>query len=125
MSVETVDDTLPRDENGHPIQAPSWPRMRDGAASAVLSPIAYTVAVDTLTVPENAVTLVVNPTTALRVSADGNDIQSTVTHGYQICPASVHTPIPVAGVTSVYYTRDAEDGTMAFHFECIGKRVAP
>lgn len=125
MSVELTDDTLPRDEMGHPIQVGSWPRMRDGAASPVLSPIAFDTDVDSLTVPENAVVLVVNPTEELRVSADGNDIQSTVTHGYQVCPADVWSSIPCAGVTTMYYTQDAAGGSLRFHFECVGKRVAP
>lgn len=125
MGTEMVDDTLPRDAMGHPMQVPSWFRCRDGTATPILSPIAFDTDVDSLTVPENAVVLVVNPTEEMRISADGNDIQSTVTHGYQVCPADILTPIPCAGVTTIYFTQHATGGSMRFHFECIGKLVAP
>lgn len=123
MANQLSDSTLPRDAMGHPMQVAANFLCQDGAGTPVLSPITFDTDVDSLTVPPDAVVLVVNPTEEMRISADGNDIQSTVTHGYQVCPADAQTPYPCAGLTTIYYTQDSVGGSLRFHFERTGKRA--
>ncbi|NUN51425.1 MAG: hypothetical protein HUU06_01380 [Planctomycetaceae bacterium] len=120
--MEVTADELARDGKGAKLQTPTDFTCQDGAVSPLISPQPFDTDVDFLTVPANAVALRVNPTEDLRYSADGNDIQSTVTDGYMVAPANQETPIPVAALVGlpIYFTQDSAGGSLRFRFDLIG-----
>ena len=104
---------LGRDNRGTPIQTACRFATQDASATPKTSPLAYSSSVITVTVPDNAVQLVVSPTTDLRVSDD-----PTMTR-YDVIPAGAREALAVALMASVYVRRDSADGSLRFRFVAV------
>ena len=86
----------------------------DGAASPVSSPLAVdTTTIKTLTVPSNAVALVISASVALRVSEDDE------MNSYFILPADTPVVLDVANEDYVYVRGDSASGNCYFIFQLI------
>ena len=83
---------------------------QDATGTPKTSPLAYSSSVITLTVPANAVKLVVLPTTDMRIS----DVSNAAT--YDVVPANTRETYDVANMSAVYIVRDASDGSLRFRF---------
>lgn len=101
---------LGRDARGGAMQTATKFSTRDAAGTPLVSPLAYTATVLTLTVPDDAVQLVLSPTTDLRVSED------SVMSRYDVIVAGAKEALPVALMTSVYIRRNTADGSLRFRF---------
>jgi hypothetical protein len=86
---------------------------RDGTATPLNSPLAYLTTTLSLTVPDNAVRLVLTPSTALRISDDPGMAR------YYVVPAGVEASFDVTLMSSVYILRDAVSGTLNFQFATV------
>ena len=86
----------------------------DGATSPVSSPLAVdTTTIKTLTVPSNAVALVISASVALRVSED-SDMSS-----YFVLPADTPLVLDVANEDYVYVRGDSASGSCYFIFQLV------
>jgi hypothetical protein len=86
----------------------------DGTTPTPLnSPLAYLAATITLVPPDNAVRLVLIPSTALRISDDPGMAR------YYVVSAGVETHVDVTLMSSVYILRDAVSGTLNFQFATV------
>jgi len=86
----------------------------DGASSPVSSPLAVdTTTIKTLTVPSNAVSLVISGSVALRISED-DDMNS-----YFVLPADTPLRLDVANEDYVYVRGDSASGDCYFVFQLI------
>jgi hypothetical protein len=87
---------------------------RDGTTPTPLaSPLPYLAAIITLVPPDNAVRLVLTPSTALRISDD------LAMSRYYVVPAGVETSFDVTLMSSVYILRDTASGTLNFQFATV------
>lgn len=101
---------LPRDSGGDVIPSATKFVTQDATGSPQISPLAYSSSVITLVVPDDALQLILAPTTDLRVSED-------VAMGrYDVVTAGSKEAFAVALMQNVYIKRDAVDGTVRFRF---------
>lgn len=107
---DTSYGSLPVDQNHNPIPSGTSLKTSDSTTIAKNSPLAYTNAVITLTVPSNAAEVVFLPSTAMRVS------ESVGMATYYVIPANTAQAIPVSRMDFIYIIRDAADGTLSFYF---------
>lgn len=83
---------------------------QDATGTPQTSPLAYSSSVITLVVPDDAVQLVVAPTTDLRVSEESSAAR------YDVVTGGAKEAFPVALMQNVYIRRDTADGTVRFRF---------
>jgi len=100
--MKTLLGSLKKDENANAIQ---------GGHSFVTvgSPLSYTLAESSITVPSNAISLVIEPSTNLRVS----DVSGS---SYFTVPASTKDTFPVADMQTIYLKGDTVIGTASVRF---------
>lgn len=101
---------LPRDHSGTSIQTAANFRTSDSSVTPKVSPLAYSSAIITLSVPDEAVQLILKPSTDLRVSED-----AAMTRYYVITGGAAEA-FSVALQQNVYIRRDSADGTVNFRF---------
>jgi hypothetical protein len=104
---------LARDGRGVPMQLATGFTTRDGSATPLNSPLAYLAATITLVPPDNAVRLVLTPSSALRIGDD------PAMSRYYVVPAGVETSLDVTLMSSVYILRDTASGTLNFQFATV------
>lgn len=102
-----------QDRGGNPIQTGNSFQTADATGTPQNSPLAYSSSVITIAVPDSAIEIILNPTTALRVS----EVVGMGT--YDIIAANTKEVLPCAGMASVYIKRDAADGTVNFRFSLV------
>ena len=86
----------------------------DGATSPVTSPLAVdTSSVETITVPPEAVSLVISGSVALRISEDSN------MNSYFVLPADTPIILDVANEDYVYVRGDSASGSCYFIFQLV------
>lgn len=102
--------SLPKDQNYEAIQSGTGIQTSDATTIAKNSPLAYTNAVITLTVPSNAAEVVFKPSTDMRVS----ELVGMGT--YYVVAANTTQAFPLSRTDSIFITRDAADGTLNFYF---------
>src|SRR5882757_484085 len=98
------------DSNGVPLQTPTKFVTQDVSGTPKNSPLAYSSSVVTLTVPDDAVQLILSPTTDLRVSDD------VAMARYDVVVAGSKEAFSVGSMASVYIVRDTADGSVRFRF---------
>jgi hypothetical protein len=86
---------------------------RDASATPLNPPLAYLTTTITLVVPDNAVRLVLTPSTALRASDDA------AMSRYYTVPAGVESSFDVTLMQNVYVLRDTASGTLNFQFATV------
>lgn len=109
----TSPNNLFRAGSHEPIQIGNSFQTSDATASPQNSPLAYSTVIITIAVPVNAVELIVNPSTAMRIS----ELPAMTT--YDVIAALSKESIPVAGMNFVYIIRDSSNGTLNFRFTII------
>lgn len=109
----TSSNNLFQGAKGEPIQIGGSFQTSDATGTPQNSPLSYTTGVITIAVPDNAVELILNPTTDLRVS----ELLAMTT--YDIVIGGSKESIPVARMSNVYVKRDSASGTLNFRFTII------
>lgn len=115
MSKNQIDtfNNLPHDGSRTAIQIGNSFQTQDATGTPQTSPLAYSNTVLTIAVPDRAAEFVVYPTTALRVSEIVGMTQ------YDVVLANSKESFPCAGMSNIYITRDASNGTANFRFTLI------
>lgn len=108
-----LSSAIVRDVNRIAVQAGGSILTQDATPSPYSSPLAVSSTILALTVPPNAIELILNPTATLRISED-----STMTH-YDLVYGSTKEAIPCAKMDTIYIKRDAVDLTLNFRFTLI------
>jgi len=86
----------------------------DGATSPISSPLSVTTtSTSTLTVPTNAVSLIISGSVALRIS-DDDDMTS-----YFVLPANTVLELDVADEDYIYVRADSSEGNCYFIFQLV------
>lgn len=101
---------LPRDHGGASIQTAGTFRTDDSSTTPKSSPLGYSATIIVLVVPDDAVQLVLKPSTDLRVSE-----QASMSRYYVVTAGSAEA-FAVALQQNVYIRRDSADGTVSFRF---------
>jgi len=98
---------------------PSRFQAEDGTGTTIKSPLAVADTEIDMVVPDNAVAIVVRPVAA--------DVRIAITDGgtaaapYKVVTDGNIEKLPVAGLTSLHFLRDAAVSlTLHFHFEIVG-----
>ena len=102
--------TQQKDQNRSVISSGTGIKTFDVSSPVNNSPLSYTNTVTTISVPTNAVEIVLRPSTDLRVSED-----STMTT-YYVIPANQTEAIGLSRSDVLYITRDSANGTLNFRF---------
>lgn len=105
--------SLAREDNGNSVQIGSSIQTSDSTGTPKTSPLAYSSSVITITIPDNAVEFIVNPTTAMRISEIVGMSQ------YDVIAANSKEAIPCARMDFIYIVRDSADGTLNFRFTLV------
>ena len=105
--------SLIRDRNRVPVQAASAFVTQDNTGTPQVSPLAYTALVTTIVVPDKAVEMIVNPSTAMRISEVVGMAQ------YDVIAANTKEAIQCVNMSNIYVTRDSVSGTLNFRFTII------
>ena len=111
---------LPLDANGNAIQSGTEFLTEDATGTPVISPFTTTNAdVKTLTVPENVAACVFTPVGAdIRVGENVTLDGTGTGKGYVVIPDKTSQAYPVAGMTSVFFKRNAVvDAEVSFRWE--------
>lgn len=106
----SLTNPIVRDANRIGVQAGGSFVTSDVTGTPQTSPLAYTNAVITIVVPDNAIECILNPSTALRVSELVGMAQ------YDVIAANTKESIPCAAMQNIYITRDSVSGTVGFRF---------
>jgi len=104
---------IARDGGHAPMQVASSISTQDSTAVPQTSPLSYTSAVTTITIPVNAAEIVLNPTTQIRIS------ELAAMTRYTVVPALSPMVVPCGKLDSLYVTRDATSGSLRFHFHLV------
>lgn len=113
MKTGKSPNNLFREGSHQPVQIGNSFQTSDATSTPQVSPLAFTNATITIAVPDNAVELILNPSQDLRIS------ELSSMSNYDIVAKSSKESIPVAGMSSVYITRDSSNGTVNFRFTII------
>lgn len=105
--------SLVRDEDRVPVQIGSSFQTSDATTVPQTSPLAYAGTEIALTVPDRAVELIVNPSTALRI------YETTGSTSYDVIAAASKEAVPCARMTTVYIVRDSASGTLNFRWTLV------
>lgn len=105
---------LKRDGANAPMQVARSIQCYDSTAVAKTSPLAYADTILTITVPTNAVEIVMTASTDLRVS-EASDMAT----GYAVQSAGITQVYPVSGMDYIYIVRNAASGTVQFYFHIV------
>lgn len=101
---------LAREIAGGVLQCPTKFSTVDNSGTPKNSPLAYSSSVITLTPPDDAVQLILTPSTNLQVS------ELIGMGSYYVITAGATHAMPVASMAAVYVKRDSADGTLNFRF---------
>jgi hypothetical protein len=101
---------LGREARGDALQTATTFVTQDAGTTPKVSPLLYSSSVITIAVPDDAVQLVLSPSTDLRVSED-----PSIAH-YDVVTAGSKEALPVVLMQTVYIQRDTVDGTLFFRF---------
>ncbi len=105
---------IAKDGSARVMQVASTIKTEDATLVPQESPLAYTAAaVITITIPEDAAELIINPSTNLRVS------EESAMGSYFVADASAFHVIPVGRTDYIYVIGDAASGTLQFYFHTI------
>lgn len=115
-----LNGSLARDNNNEAIQTCGSFVTQDATAGTTLkSPLAYTTAVTALVVPDNAVSVVFTPTTAINVSNNIDGNSTLVSAPYYTQTATLVETYPCAKVQTIYFAATTTNGTLNFKFLCV------
>lgn len=106
-------NNLTKAASGESVQIGGSFATADATASPKTSPLSYTNAVTTITVPVNAVEFIVNPSTDMRISELVGMAQ------YDVVIGGSKESVPCSKMSSIYITRDSVSGTLNFRFTVI------
>jgi len=101
------------DKSDRSVQISSGFKTSDMALSPLTSPLSYAGTIIRLEVPENAVEIIVNPNSDMRISED-----SAMT-SYDVIAADTKEAIGVSNMKFVYIVQDSGNGTLNFRFSLI------
>lgn len=104
---------LARDGRAVPMQLATGFTTRDATSTPISSPLPYLTATITLVVPDNAVKLILTPSTALRISDDPGMSR------YYVVAAGVEASFDVVLMQNVYLHSDSSGGTVQFQFATV------
>lgn len=103
-------NNITREASSIGVQAGGSFVVADVTGSPQTSPLSYTTGVITIVVPDNAIEMIVSPSTDIRVS----DTAGVAT--YDIVRAGTKESIPCASMQNIYFQRDAASGTLLYRF---------
>lgn len=101
---------LGREARGDSIQTATLFVTRDASGTPKNSPQPYSSTVIALVIPDDAVHLILSPTTDLRISEDPAMVS------FDVILAGAKESLPVTLMSTVYLRRDAVDGVVYFRF---------
>lgn len=104
---------MARSGSGAPVPTSGTFTTTDVTGTPQTSPLSYTTGVITLVVPDNAVEVVLLPTTDGRVS-EISDVSV-----YYFHTANTAQTYPCAKMQNMYFKRDAASGTLYFRFHIL------
>lgn len=104
---------LVRDGSTGAIQIGSTFQTNDATGTPLVSPLTYTTGVTTLIIPDNAVEIILAPSTNLRVS----ELQSMAQ--YYVIPSGQAEALGVSKQTNVYIQGDSAGGILSFRLTVI------
>ena len=119
MSTKKKDARLPHDTANMPIQVAGTIREHDAAASAVVSPVTVASGIQTITVPELALVLVLKCDKAFRYGTNATLDGSAAGKGYKKAAADTDVRIPCATADAIYVKPDSYSAEIDFFFEMI------
>lgn len=109
-SGSTLSGNVSRDGSRIAVQAGGSFTVADATGTPKTSPLAVSSAVITITVPDNAIEMIINPSAAMRIS----DTVGMTT--YDVIAANTKESIPCAKMQYIYIVRDSGDLTLNFRF---------
>lgn len=113
---DNINNRLPQDSLGNPIQVAKTFRTYDAHSSAVKSPISLSTATNQLiTIPKNAVIITIYSNQILKLGITADDVGGT-NDGYTLIPIDASVVKNIAGLDS-FYLRNDSGNTATIYFD--------